>query len=280
MIKLSFLISTFSGKDEQLDLSLNSLVKHKYDKSMVELLVFIDYVNSESTQLVLKKYKKYFTSIKAYGLSSKNQKIGHSASRRNFLAAHAKGEYIIFSEPEMFHLDHTIPNLLQYLNTHKSRHEWVCGPVYAGRDMCDASGKITDDFVPPPPMNKLAHIFKLPNMQNSSEFRKKFSLIDYRDYTTPFFICMLYRKTFLKLKGLNQNLKVRGFEEVEFAKRFKASGGEIVVYDKIPSVHIPHARNLNTELQICWNLYNSTIDFDQKQKVGEINDAVVQKIKL
>lgn len=280
MIKLSFAISTFSGKDEHLDLSLDSLTKHSYDKSSVELLVFIDYVDNKSTRLVLKKYKKFFDSIFVYGVTSKKEAVSHSASRRNFLAIHARGEYIIFCEPEMFHLGNTISELLQYIATHTDKREWLCGPVYAGRDLCDVSGKITDQFVPPPPISKLKPIFKLPKLRTNPTFTKMFSLIDYSDYTTPFFVCMLYRKTFLKLKGLNQNLKVRGYEEIEFANRFKNSGGKIIIYNKISSVHIPHKRNLDIESQISWNLYNSTIDFDHNQKLGKIDDATVQEIKL
>ena len=280
MIKLSFAISTFSGKDEHLDLSLNSLTKHSYDKSAVELLVFIDYVDNQPTRLVLKKYKNFFDSILVFAVTSKKEVVSHSASRRNFLAIHARGEYIIFSEPEMFHINNTISELLQYVATHKNKREWLCGPVYAGRDLCDNSGKITDHFIPPPPMSKLKPIFELPKLPSNPKFKKMFNIIDYADYTTPFFICMLYRKTFLKLKGLNQNLKVRGFEEVEFAKRFKDAGGKIITYNRIPSVHIPHKRNLNIELQISWNLYNSTIDFDKKQQLGKIDDAIVQEVKL
>ncbi len=278
--KLSILISTFSGRDQQFDFSLQSLTRHKYDHKEVELLVFLDFPNNTSTQLILKKYKNYFSSITTFSVISKKNRINHSVTRRNFLATQAKGEYIIFSEPEMFHVNNTIQNLLSYISNNKNKREWLCGPVYAGGDLADKSGKVIDDCIQPTNLEKLISILQLPNLLNNQKFKKNYFLIDYSYYKTPFFLAMFNRKTFLSLKGLNQNLKVRGFEEIEFHKRFSQAGGKIVIFNKVTTIHIPHIRNIDKESQISWNLYNSTVLFDSKQKVGDISDAKFEKITI
>ena len=280
MSKLSILISTFSGKDTQLDMSLASLVRDKFNPSKVELLVFIDYPNNESTQKIIKKYSKYFSSLRIFSVNKKISRINHSVTRRNFLASKAKGEYIVFSEPEMFHINNTINNVLDYLSKNKNKKEWLCGPVYAAGDLVDKTGKVTDNCIQRPDPKKYFPILKLKNLINQEKFKKNYFLVDYDYYHNPFFFVIFNRATFNKLKGLNQNLKVRGFEELEFFNRFSKMGGQIVILNKIPSVHIPHKRNLNKELQISWNLYNSTVNFDKDQKFGEISDTLFEEILI
>lgn len=280
MLKLSILTSVFSGRDQQLDISLQSLTKHEYDSSQVELLVFLDFPNNESTQSVIKKYQKYFSSIRIYSVTKKLNHINHSSTRRNFLAKEAKGKYIIFSEPEMFNVKNTISNLLNYIQKNKNQYEWVCGPVFAAGDLADKSGKVIDECIQPVNLPKLINVLNHPNLLNTSEFKKTYFLLDYTYYRTPFFLVMFYRETFLSLKGLNQNLKVRGFEEVEFHQRFAKEGGKIIVNNNIPTIHIPHTRNIDKESQVSWNLYNSTVTFDNRQKIGEITDAEFYRLDL
>lgn len=280
MPKLSFLISTFSGRDKQFDMSLQSLTRFPYDVNEVELIVFIDYPNNNPTRQVLRKYKKYFSNIKAFSVIEKFSPVNHSASRRNFLATQACGDFIIFEEPEMFHINNSIQYFLERSIDSNAINNWICGPVYAAKDLVDKNGKIIDDSCQISNLEELWNILKLPSFLKSKSFQKNYHLIDYSYYKTPFFSAMFNKKFFLKLKGLNQNLKVRGFEEVELYERFSKAGGRIICDKNIKTVHIPHNRSLDKEFQISWNLYNSTVKFDKKQIIGKIDDASYEMIKI
>ena len=280
MVKLSFLVSVFSGRDIQFDMSLASLTKLPYDHRQVELLVFVDYSQNDSTQLVIKKYRQYFSKIRVFSVTKKFSAVNHSASRRNFLAKEASGDFIIFEEPEMLHVNNTVEYFLQRINSKDATKQWICGPVYAAQDLVDKKGKIIDDSCQLANLEELWDVLKTPHFTKDSFFRKNYRLIDYSYYKTPFFCAMFNRKHFLKLRGLNQNLKVRGFEELEFHERFSKAGGEIICDDNIATVHIPHNRSLDRENQIAWNLYNSTVEFDPKQVVGKIDDALFEEIEI
>jgi GT2 family glycosyltransferase len=91
---------------------------------------------------------------------------------------------------------------------------------------------------------------------------------------------MFKHNDFLKLKGLNQNLKVRGYEEMEFSERFLKSGGRIIIDDDIKTIHLSHPKSLDKTSQISWNLYNSTVSFNPAQKIGTITDATFREFPI
>src|SRR3990172_5359053 len=274
MTKISLLISLFSGRLKQFDLSLQSMVRQQKNKGLIELLVFIDYVDNRGVIDVLKQYPVFFRSVKAYLVAKKTYPVAHSASRRNFLALQATGEYIVFSEPEMFHIDNSIERLIKQANP-QNIHNWICGPVFAAEDFVDQSGKmIVNEYRNIPHLDTLLGIVQRPDVLSSPAFLHNYHQIDYEFYKTPFFVVCFNRDTFLRLGGLNQNLKVRGFEETEFYQRFKRLGGKIIIDPKLVTIHLPHPRSLNQESQVCWDFYNSTVCFDRSQKLGELQDVV------
>lgn len=277
-IKLSLLISVFSGRDEQFRSGLASLTRHSYDRSQVELLVFVDYPQSDSTQNIIREFADAFAAVRMYCVDKKLTKIAHSAGRRNFLAQQARGEYIIFSEPEMFHCQNTLEQVSAYLRTHHDEKTWLTGQVYAGRDMVNEQGLLVDECIQPTSIAQSIMLLNQPNVLTNRKFQKNFFLIDNTYYQTPFFFAVFNRGFFISIGGLNQHLQVRGFEEIELHQRFVKYGGRVVILDTIPTVHIPHRRNFHKETQISWNLYNSTVLFDQNQPFGQITDAQLSEV--
>lgn len=279
-IPISFLIPLYANRLKQFEMSLNSLTRHNYNKSLIELLVFVDYNDGGEVCQMLRQYSKAFAKIRAYIAEKKRLRVSHSATRRNYLANKAYGDYIVFCEPEMFHVNNTIECLLLHTGE-MNRKEWVCGPVYAADDMVNKEGKLVVDECKP--IYKLEEVLALVNRKNflnDSRFLETYHLIDYTYYTTPFFCAMFNRKEFWKLKGLNQQLKVRGYEEIEFYQRFAEAGGNIIVDETIKTIHLPHVRSLVKETQVAWNLYNSTVTFNKDQHFGEIDDVFVDEVAI
>jgi len=272
--QLSLLITVFSDRVKQFDMSLRSLTAHSFDAHLVELIVFIDYPDHKPIQAVIEKYRRYFSEVTVFVAANKRTPINHSASRRNFLAKQAKGSYIIFSEPEMFHINNSIQLCLSHIARHTGR-TWFSGSVYAAEDVASSKGELIDTGKPLKNFSAILHIPDHQNFVTSSRFRKHYHLIDNTLYSTPFYFALFEKKYFLQCKGLNQNLKVRGYEEMEFYKRFSRFGGSIIIDPSLTMIHLPHKRNLNKESQVGWNLYNSTVTFDEKQHVGHIDDADV-----
>lgn len=275
--ELSLLITIFSNREKQFDMSLHSLTKHRFDARLVELIIFIDYPNYTPILKVIKKYRRYFSGVTVFTSVKKRAPIHHSASRRNFLATKAKGNYILFSEPEMFHINNSIQLCLSHIARRAGR-TWLSGPVYAAEDVVGSKGELIDTEKPLQSFSSILHIPYHRNFFTSSRFKKHYHLIDNALYDTPFYFVLFERKFFLGLKGLNQNLKVRGYEEMEFYRRFSGHGGKIIIDPSLTLLHLPHKRSLNKESQVGWNLYNSTVAFDANQHVGQIDDAEVMDV--
>jgi hypothetical protein len=276
---LSLLISIFSDRTEQFEMSLASLTSHPYNSHLIELLIFVDYLENKPILNILKRYRKYFSSIKVFVVTNKLFPVNHSATRRNFLVSQARGRYIIFSEPEIFHINNSIQYFLSHAQN-KETNTWICGPVYATKDLVKPNGELVDSSKP---LKNFKHILNIPNNINilkNREFKKNYHLINYQWYLAPFYCTMLNRNYFLSLKGLNQALKVRGFEEFEFYKRFSKNGGRIIIDKNIKTIHLPHKKSLDKESQISWNLYNSTVTFNNSQTVGEIINTKYKTINL
>jgi hypothetical protein len=212
-------------------------------------------------------------------VTSKQATVNHNATRKNFLATQAKGKYIIFVDPEMFHINNTIQCFLSHIHE-REKHPWICGPVYASEDVVNAKGELIDNAKPLKNFFTILHIANNKNFFKTKLFYTHYHLIDYKLYSTPFYCVMFKRDDFLNLKGLNQNLKVRGYEEMELYERFAKNGGHIIIDTAIKTIHLPHPKSLDTDSQISWNLYNSTVTFDPHQKIGEITDATFKQISL
>lgn len=283
--KLSFLMSVFSDRNRQLEISLYSLTSHSYSPDDVELLVFIDFIKPQAVLEILKKYRKYFSKLTVFCVTSKKNRINHSASRRNFLATKAIGRFIVFSEPEMLHLENTIEQFLMYCNG-ENEQSWISGPVYAGTDMVNESGKLVDETFLPQSLELIEKIIEErpknlgKSIVENKEFALYFHLIDNEFYPNPMFCTMFNRHFFLNIGGFNQQLLVRGYEENELAKRFKDQQGRIIIDPNIKTIHIPHRKIIDKESQVSWNLYNSTVFFNPQQKIGKINDANFETIRL
>ena len=276
---ISLLISLFSDRTKQFEMSLRSLTSYPYDTKRVELLVFIDFVDNTSIVKLLQKYRTFFSTITIFVVTNKRSKVAHSASRRNFLATQAKGTYIIFSEPEMFHLQNTLQHFLTHADK-KLRNVWIGGPVYATRDITNEKGELIDNDTP---LKNLTHILDLvngPQPETKQAFKKQYRIIDNKFYITPYYCAMFNKNEFLQQKGLNQHLQVRGYEEMEYYERFSKRGGRVILDPNITTIHLPHPRSIDKESQVSWNLYNSTVTFDPAQTVGEIIDATYKKIVL
>jgi len=273
---ISILISMCGGRERHFAMSLDSITRQRFDRDQIELVVVLDFPNPRKALSILKKKSKYFNSIRCYIIDRNNPTISHSATFRNFLATKAKGEYILFSEPEMLHIGSTLSPLFRFLSRKPSKF-WYCGPVFATASVVDNKGKIiVDDYDGTENVNFLLSLAsRYQNDFSNSKMKKYFFKIDRKNYPFSFFCVLFSRKFFFQLGGLNQNLKVRGWEEIEFFERFSNKGGKINFDRNFVTCHLPHKRRLYLTDQVGWDLYNSTVLFNPSQKIGEI----LQKIE-
>ncbi len=282
MTLISFCISISSCKIKQFTISLRSLTAEKFDKRLIDLYVFIDTFDQKPILSLLQGLSNKFHGITVYTITQKTNSVALGATRKNFLATQTKSPFILFTDPEMFYMGNTISTLLPYVN---KRHEksWVCGPVYGTEEIVNKSGEIVDDH-----LNKKINIDKMlfiaenSNLNHpSSEFNKYYHLFDHRKFPNTTYCTLFNRHFFLRLKGFNQKMLVRGFEELDLYKRFVQRGGATVYDERFVTCHLPHVRSLDPETQMAWNLYNQNVGFDESQEVGLITDAkfISQTIK-
>lgn len=272
---LSILISIAPKRERHLRMSLSSLVKTAFPKHEVELITFIDTPDASKTLAVLRHYTGFFESIRCFTVPDKKQQVSHSATRRNFLATKARGSYVLFTEPEMYHTGPTLPLLLS--EAYKTPKKiWYCGPVFATESMVNRTGDlIVDEYQK---KENILYLLRLIEQRGGNLahplIQKHYFRIDEKKYPYLFFCTMMDKSFFLSLKGLNQNLVVRGWEEIEYYKRFHRQGGAISFDTDFVTVHLPHTRTLSLSEQIGWNLLNSTIAFHPEQTVGDIAEEV------
>jgi len=278
--KISLLITIGPDKERQFEMSMQSLARQSYDRKKIELVVLIDTFKSKRLVGTVRKYKHIFSQTRVFLVKKKNGQVSHSASRRNFLAIRSRGEYILFSEPEMVHVTDTIDLIFSFIRTNPKRC-WYCGPVYATNSVVDKKGNIAvDKFSGIEDVNSLLGKIKdHPIDLNDSDLKKHFFRIDENKYKPLFFCTLLNKKFFMELQGLNQNLVVRGWEELEFFSRFGKVGGSIYFDQNFVTIHLPHKRSLNLIEQAGWNLFNSTVIFNKRQRIGELSERIV-KLKV
>ncbi len=272
---LSILISIAPKRERHLALSLSSLTKTAFPKNQVELLAFIDFRDAKKTRTVLRRYRRFFASVRCFLVQDKQQSVSHSASRRNFLAFRARGPYLLFTEPEMYHVSPTLPLLLSIAHK-KPKKLWYCGPVFATGAMVNSAGDlVVDDYRKKEHIPFLLRLIeKRGNTLMHPKVQKHYFRIDEKKYPTLFFCTMMDKEFFVSLKGLNQGLVVRGWEEIEYYERFHRRGGSISFDTRFVTAHLPHARTLSLAKQIGWNLFNSTVAWNPKQKMGEMKETV------
>ncbi len=270
---VSILISMGAGRERHFDVSLSSLTRHEFDKEKVELLVFLDYSNASDTILIINRYRGFFNSVRCFCIIKKKGVVSHSASRRNFLATKAKGRYIVFCEPEMLHVNSTLPLIFDFISKEKTNC-WYCGPVYATASVVDRNGHIiVDEYQTKEDVDFLLDLaLKYRDNFYNNKIKRFYFRIDEKEYPHPFFCTLLSKDFFFKLGGLNQNLKVRGWEEIEFFKRFCKKGGKVYFDEQFITCHLPHKRTLHLETQVGWDIYNSNCLFDPNQKMGAITE--------
>lgn len=277
-IKLSMLITIYKDRERQFEMSMDSLRRQNYPKNAVELVVLLDTTNHKNLLNIVKKYKSNFTNIRCFVIGNKIYSVSHSASRRNFLVSKSQGDYILFSEPEMLHVGETINYLFTFISRKGSGCDnwWYCGPVYGTKSIVNHLGEITvDTFTGRENILFLLNLIQRQGFnKNDSIVRKYYSRLNEKKYKTLFFCTAFNKDFFLKLGGLNQNLAVRGWEEIELYSRFKNEGGVIRFDERFKTVHLPHKRSLNKIEQRGWNLLNSTMLFDRSQRFGILKEKV------
>jgi hypothetical protein len=278
--EISILITTPEKRESLLEMSLQSITGHPYDISKVELLIFLDYLDVTKAMSLIKNYVSFFNSIRFYQPIHKNQKVTHSATNRNYLALKARGKYLLFSEPEMFHIGRTLPLLLDFAHTKKINY-WYCGPVYASSGVVNTRGDITiHEQRRNENISKLISLVKnYKNNFNSPQIGKYFHAINYKKFPSLFFCTMINRVFFFKIGALNQHLLVRGWEDIEFFERFRLNGGELYYDPTLITIHLPHDRTLSRFDTIGWDLYNSSVIFEKNQTIG-IDENLVDEIRI
>lgn len=279
---VSVLVTLFKDRTKQFELSLYSLTKQMTGGLSFELLVMIDCPDKAEERAylkLLKRYRSFFTNIRVYSIEREDNSVFHSASRRNFLVKRARGQYVLFSEPEMFFISENVSLIYKQI-ARRNKNEWYCGPVYATEELVNKKGEITVDQ----PANALtvertiAQVCHKDLSLESSDFTSMFTPIDGHKYEPLFFCTLIHRDFFKEVGGLAQNLRVRGWEELEFYKRFKRAGGVRRYDPRFVTCHLPHLRSLQSETQIAWNVFNSTVEFDSRQSFGKIAQKYSQKI--
>ncbi len=273
---ISVLITSHCNRSEQFEMSLSSLAKQSYNKSLIELLIIIDCFQNKDLISIIKKYKSLFSSVKCYLISNTSFKITHSVTRRNFLAKNASGNYILFSEPEMFHVGHTLKLLTDFVLKQKENY-WYCGPVYATQSIVDKNGRINvDEFRGRENISYLLSLIRKDPLLKNEITSKYYFQIDEKKFPTLYF-CTLFKKNFfMQIGGLNENMKVRGWEEIELYERFKTHQGKMFFDSNFITIHLPHIRSLKGIQQIGWNLYNSTVQFNHNQVIGNIKENITK----
>ncbi len=277
--KISILITIGPFRKRQFEISMKSIQRQSYDRNLIELQILIDCPEIEDLLSIIKKYKTNFSKIECCIIPGK-KKVSHSVTRRNFLASRAEGEYLLFCEPEMLNIGETIDTAIKFTFTNKFKF-WYCGPVYATKSIVDKKGNISaDQFKGKENVDSLLSLleqtgFNLSNKRLSDFYYR----INEKNYPYLFFCTLLNKKFFLRLGGLNQNLRVRGWEEIEFYKRFSRSGGKIWFDSNFITCHLPHERTLDKITQTGWNLFNSTVFFDSRQKFGCLEEKV-EEVKI
>lgn len=276
---ISILITVHCNRAKQFEMSMSSLKRQSFPHDLFELVIIIDcYKNTELIEIV-KRYKFLFSRVQCYLIQNKNYKIRHSVTRRNFLAKKASGNYILFTEPEMFHVRQSMHLALKHCEKELPNY-WYCGPVYATDSIVNEKGMISvDDYTGKERINFLLSIVKKDAFLSTKKAIKYFHRIDERKFEPLFFCALLNRAFFVKIGGLNENLRVRGWEEIELFQRFKKNGGDVYFNENFKTVHLPHKRSLDLKQQIGWNLYNSTVLYNPNQNFGIISEKI-EKIDI
>ena len=273
--KISILVSIYANRAKQFKLSLQSLANQKFNPNSVELLVFIDCSRYKSILDYLNKYNHIFSAVTYFTFHKKNNIVTHSCTRRNFLALHAHGEYLLFCEPEILHISNTIKICLDFIQKDRYKY-WLCGPTYGTDGMVNSKGDVVVyEYAKREKINSLLSLIKNGRLDLSDpKTVKYYNKIDEKKFKIFFFCALLHRKQFIKLGGLNQKLRVRGWEEIEFHQRFLKNKGKYIFNNKFVTCHLPHKKSFDVVLQKGWDLYNSTVLFDKNQKIDNINEQI------
>lgn len=273
---ISLLTTIHYNRSQQFNLSIQSLSRQNYDKELIELVVIIDCDKKKKLLKTLTQNKRAFKKIKCYFIENESSKITHSVTRRNFLAREASGRFIMFVEPEMLHIGETINYALKFARNNFQNY-WYCGPVYATESIVKSDGEINvDECQNKENIKLLLSLIKNDLKLKNAATKKFYFRINEKSFPILYFCAMFYRDFFINLGGLNEKLRVRGWEEIELFERFKSRNGKFWFDKNFKTVHLPHKRSLNIIHQIGWNLFNSTITFNVDQKFGDLNEKVLE----